>query len=248
MINEMLENINNSQTLNTEKLATSITIEEKQNNFLKSKIGQVINSGIDIGIRAIFPDAIEDEIIAIKDSLLTEGFSAAIDTAIESAINLGKSAIGLITGKFENVTQIKQATEKGGLLDSVSNILDTGLKWASKKGYISKDMANSITKGKNGIMETIKNEINESLENQIEAIEKINGYIEKWQKYYEEENFTNMEYQYKKIQENLEKVIPYEETLKKARQLENIHELIKNNGKNFNLSNEEKELANLLIN
>ena len=28
----------------------------------------------------------------------------------------------------------------------------------------------------------------------------------KWQKYYDEQNFTNMEYQYKKIQEYIEKI------------------------------------------
>ena len=57
-----------------------------------------------------------------------------------------------------------------------------------------------------------------------------------------------MEYQYNKIEEYLENVIPRENTLIKARQLENIHKLIKNNGKNFELTEEEKELANMLIN
>ena len=56
-----------------------------------------------------------------------------------------------------------------------------------------------------------------------------------------------MEYQYEKIQEYLEEVIPLEETLKKARQLENLHELIKSKGKDFNLTEEEKELANILV-
>jgi len=56
-----------------------------------------------------------------------------------------------------------------------------------------------------------------------------------------------MEYQYDKIQEYLEKVVPLEDVLTKARQLENIHILIKNNGKDFNLTEQEKELANMLM-
>lgn len=55
-----------------------------------------------------------------------------------------------------------------------------------------------------------------------------------------------MEYQYKKINEYIEKVVPLESVLKEARELQNLHTLIKNNGKNFNISEEEKALTNLL--
>lgn len=220
---------------------------EFQNNFLKTNIGQAINGGIDIGLKVVLPDIIEDEIIAIKNSLITEGFSAAIDTAINEAINLGKSAMGILTGTFENVSQINKAIEKGGLIDSVSEILNTGIKWINKKGYIKKGTANALKKGKDTIVKIIDKNIENELGNQVEAINKINGYIEKWQKYYEEQNFTNMEYQFKKIEENLDKVIPLEKTIIKARQVENLHKLIKNNGKNFDLTNEEKELANILV-
>ena len=52
---------------------------------------------------------------------------------------------------------------------------------------------------------------------------------------------------FNKIQKELEKVVPLESVITKARQLENIHNLIKNNGKNFNLTQEELELANKLV-
>ena len=38
-----------------------------------------------------------------------------------------------------------------------------------------------------------------------------------------------------------------EENYKDTRIIENLHELIKNNGKNFELTEEEKELAEILI-
>lgn len=252
MNSEFLENIVKEGTKTIEKTKEILEKQkenflEAQNNFLKTDIGQAINGGIDIGLKVVLPDVIEDEVIAIKDSLLTEGFSAAVDTAIDEAINLGKSAMGILTGTFENVSQIKKAIEKGGLLDSISDILNSGIKWIKDKGLIKKETANAIKKGKDSIIKVIDKNIENELETQVEAIDKINGYIEKWQKYYEEQNFTNMEYQYKKIEENLEKVVPIETILIKARQVENLHELIKNKGKDFNLSDEEKELANMLV-
>lgn len=218
-----------------------------QRKFLKTNLGQAINSGIDVGLKIVLPNFLEDEVIEVKNSLLTEGFQAALDTAIEESINIGKSLTGMITGNFENVSQIKKAVEKGGLSDCISEILDEGIKWTKEKGYISKSAATAIKKGKNKVMDSITKGVENSLTNQIESIEKIDGYIDKWYKYYEEQNFSNMEYQYNKIQENLSKVMPIEETLIKARKLENLHELIKNKGKNFNLTEEEKELAEMLI-
>lgn len=95
-------------------------------------------------------------------------------------------------------------------------------------------------------MKTIKTGVDNTLDNQVEAIEKLDKYITKWNKYYNEQNFVNMEYQYSKIEEYLKEVIPLEDVLKRARAVENLHELIKNNGRNFDLTQEAKELATML--
>jgi len=245
---EIFEKVKDFVKENTLELSNSLeNLQEVQKSFLESNIGQAINTGLDFGLKTVLPDFIEDDIIEIKDALLNEGFSEAINVAIDNAINLGKSFMGLFTGTFENISQIKTAIQKGGLIDGISDILDKGISFAKENGYIDSKKAKLIKSGKNEIMKSISNGIDNTLSDQVEAIEKIDGYIEKWNKYYEEQNFTNMEYQYDKIQEYLEKVIPLEDVLTKARQLENIHTLIKNNGKNFNLTEQEKELANMLI-
>ena len=95
-------------------------------------------------------------------------------------------------------------------------------------------------------MKTIKTGVDNTLDNQVEAIEKLDKYITKWNKYYNEQNFVNMEYQSSKIEEYLKEVFPLEDVLKRARAVENLHELIKNNGRNFDLTQEEKELATML--
>jgi hypothetical protein len=55
-----------------------------------------------------------------------------------------------------------------------------------------------------------------------------------------------MEKEYKKIEKQIKNIIPIENTINKTRFIENLHNLIKNNGKNFDLSEEEIGLANRL--
>ena len=57
-----------------------------QNNFLESVIGKTINTGIDIGIRALLPDYIENQVIDLKDNLIQYGLKDGIKKSIEDAI------------------------------------------------------------------------------------------------------------------------------------------------------------------
>lgn len=61
------------------------------------------------------------------------------------------------------------------------------------------------------------------------------------------QNFEGMEREYQKIKDKLKQTLPLEETLKQARQIENLHLIIKNNGQDFNLTEEQKKLAEILI-
>lgn len=238
--------INNNINLEKNNNIENATYE-KQKNFLDTNLGQAINLGIDFGIKAVLPNFLEDEVIEIKDSIITDGFKEGIKTAIDNAVDLGKSFLGIFTGKFENISQIKKAIKKGGLIDSISGVLDWGIKKAKTNKLIKSSTANLIKKGKNIILNNVSDSIENNLDSQVESVEKTDKYIEKWKSYYEEKDFTNMDKQFKKIEKELEKILPLENIITKARQLENIHNLIKNNGKNFNLSQEELELANKLV-
>ena len=44
-------------------------LENKQNKFLESNLGKVINTGVDMGIRYLLPDLIEDQVIDVKDAM-----------------------------------------------------------------------------------------------------------------------------------------------------------------------------------
>lgn len=222
------------------------SIEKKQNNFLETTLGKAINVGLDLGIRALFPDLIEDQIINIKDTFLNEGFKEGINEIVDSAIDLGKSVIGIFTGKFENISQVQTAVKSGGIIDSTSNLIDFVLNKIQKNDLLSNTTINIIKKGKDLLLDNVNKNIENTLTKQVTSIEKLNEYSENWNKYFELKDFNNMDKEFEKIQNELKEVIPLENTLKQVRKIENIHNLIKNNGQNFDISEIEKELAEKL--
>ena len=228
-------------------LNNNIKIEEKQNNFLNTVIGKTINSAIDVGLRAILPDLIENQIIDIKDSLIENGLKGGIDTAIKSAIDFGKSVTGIFTGEFQNIEQVETAIGNGGILDTISNILEYTVDKAYQKGKINYTVNNLIKKGKDIILNNVSNNIKNELDYQSNSIEKLNTYVDNWKEYYNKKDFEGMEKEYNKIKIQIDNVLPIENTLKKVRNVENIHLLIKNNGQNFNITEDELKLAENLI-
>ena len=179
--NIIIENEVNNE-LNNE-ITNEENLEKSQNSFLESTFGKVINTGIDLGLRAILPNAIEDEIIGIKNIVFTEGIQSGIKAAIDSAINLGKSVIGIFTGKFDNVSQAYTAVKSGGILDSTSKIIDNAVKSAKENGLINNTTANLIKRGKNAIKSTISDSIEENFMEQVDGVEKLGKYINNWNNY-----------------------------------------------------------------
>ena len=237
-----LENILNNNLTNEK----NIDIGEKQNNFLESAIGKTINFGLDIGLRALLPNVVEDIVIEIKNTLLKEGIEDGAKQLVNSAINLGKSALGIVTGNFENVSQVQSVIKNGGILDGVSELTDSVLNKTVKYGKLSYDVANTIRKGKNVILDSISSKLEEEFNSQLDALEKLQKYENNWKNYFHNRDFDGMQKEYKKIEDKLKILIPMENTIKEARTIENLHTLIKNNGQDFNLTDEQLQLAKLL--
>lgn len=221
----------------------NIEMENKQNNFLNTVLGKTINSAIDVGLRAILPDLIENQIIDIKDSLIENGLKGGIQTAINSAIDFGKSVTGIFTGQFQNINQVETAIGNGGILDTISNVLEDVVDKAYQKGKINYTVNNLIKKGKDVILNNVSNNIKNELDYQSNSIEKLNTYISNWKEYYNKKDFEGMEKEYNKMKIQIENVLPIENTLKEMRTVENIHLLIKNNGQDFNITDSELKLA-----
>ena len=251
--NQEIENQKNAKKEN--KIETKEDIEllveqevtvEKQNEFLQTTLGKTINTAFDIGLRGILPDMIEEQIIDIKNVLLNNGLKDGINFAIKSAIDLGKSALGIVTGKFENLSQAHTAVKKGGIIDGISDVIDNVLESSTKNELISNGTGKLIKKGKNAILDTISTNIEEKFMQEINSLEKISKYISNWNNYYNLRDKEGMEKEYKKIKKQMDTVMALDSTISEAKKIENIHNLIKNKGENYELSEEERELINIL--
>ena len=144
------------------------------------------------------------------------------------------------------IRSIFSKIKNGGIIDGVSNVLDTALTASTKNGWIPRNVASLIRQGKNAILDNISTNIETEFVNQLDNVEKLGKYENNWRNYYNSKDFDGMEREYQKIKDKLKELLPIETTLKQARQIENIHLLIKNNGHNFNLSDEQLQLAGIL--
>ena len=234
--------MNLEKTIEINNVKNEMDLEKGQNQFLNTMLGKAINTGIDIGLRTVLPDFIEEQVIDIKDNLINYGLKDGVTKTINDAINIGKSAVGMVTGDFDNVSQMQSVIKSGGIIDSISELIDITLNKMTKKGKVNSNISNMIKEGKSIILNSIESNIEKSFENQLTGINKLEKYISNWNKYYYNQDFNGMEKEYKKIKKELSNLVPLEKTLKDARAVENIHTLIKTNGKNFELSETEKEL------
>lgn len=238
--------INNLEKNNNINLDNNFVNENMQKSFLETTLGKTINTAVDIGIRALLPEFVEDQVINIKDNLLNYGLKDGITKTIDDAMDLGKSVIGIVTGKFDNVSQMQSAVKSGGLIDGISSLLDTVVNKVNKAGLINNTVAKTIKQGKNIILNNVERNIENTFNKQYKAIENTNNYINNWKHYFQEKNFEGMKKEYKKIEKQLNELAPIENIINDIKTIEVLHNLINNNGQNFDLTQEEIELVEKL--
>ena len=238
--------IENLEKNNSLEIENEVTIEKEQKGFLESTLGKTINTAVDIGIRALLPDFIDEQVINLKDNLLEYGLGDGIKKTIEDAINLGKSAIGIFTGEFENISQMQNAVQNGGLIDGISSLLDTVIDKVNSTGLINNGVAQTIKQGKDVILNNVESNIENAFNEQYNSIEKIDNYINDWKDGFEKQDFSKMEKEYLKLEEQIKSIAPLTKILEEAKTIEVLHNLIRNNGQNFDLSQEQLELVEKL--
>ena len=236
--------ISNNLTNNlSNTLTNSISLSNQQNSFLQSNLWKTINSGLDVGIRALLPDFLEDAVIGIKDALVNNGLQGGIKKAVELAKEAGG---GLASTVFQNITQAYSTLKNGDLIGEVGDVITNSINSATRNKEITADISTILTNGTKTLMDNIEANIKESFNDQLNSLEKLNKYNNNWRECFENKDFTGMEKEYKKIKNILEKVMPTENTIKQSKIIENLHSLIKNNNKNFDVSEEQIELAKKL--
>ena len=142
---------------------------------------------------------------------------------------------------------MQNAIKSGGLIDGISSLLDLTIENVRKAGLVNNNVAKNIKQGKNIILNNLENNISNTFSNQYKAIENTNKYISNWRNYFDNKDFSGMEKEYNKIEKQLKNIAPIESTIQNARTIEVLHNLIKNNGQDFNLTKEQLELAEKLL-
>lgn len=214
----------------------------KQIKDIKIDIGNLANTGLEFGLRAVLPDFIEDDIIDIKDKFIQEGFTEGVKETYEKVKDIGKSIQGIFTGKFESVEQVKRLIQTDGILDGTSEIIDKILKTLLNKKKISKSTYNLIKTGKKEIMDSLENELESYYKIDTYSLEKIEEYCQEWKENYSKGNYKEMQKSINKIKQRLDKNESIEKIIKQAREIEKIQKYIEEKGSIENLSESEKML------
>ena len=141
---------------------------------------------------------------------------------------------------------MQEAVKSGGIIDNISSLLDTVINRVHSNGLINSTVARTIKQGKNSILNNVEKNIENTFNNQIKALSYTEKYIQNWKNYFENKNFNGMEKEYNKIKKEINYLAPIEKMLNEVKTIENLHNLIKNNGQDFNLTNEQLELAEKL--
>lgn len=234
---EILENINElGNKLNN-------NLENLQNNFLKTNIGQLANTAVDFGLKVLLPDFVENEVIEVKDAFITGGIEDALNKTLENAIELGKKALGINNSDFKSIVQAKDALKEGDYLEGISNTLNFVIEKLEKSNLISSNVSSLIKNGKDIILNNIDSNVENEFEQEIKALGKIEKYIANWEKFYSNKNIDGMNNELNKIEKQMKKILPIENIIKNVNKIENINNLI-NNSENFDFNNVYLELAN----
>lgn len=212
---------NNQIKNEVNKILNEVVSQVEQSEMLHSKVGEAINTGFDIGIRAICPDYLESQVINLKDNFINNGLKEGINKSIEDAVDYGKSVLGILTGKFESISQAQNAIKSGGVIDNVSDLIDDIVDNLKKSDVIDKKLASTIKKEKNTIIKNVENNIENTFSEQINNVEKLDKYINNWKEDYKNQDFNSMKKEYKKMEKVVESLIPIENIINEFNTIKN---------------------------
>lgn len=204
-------------------------ISKNQNDFIGNMFKNAINFGVDLGLKSLLPDLIEDQVIDIKNSILEGGFKEGVDTLMKKVNEFKNSITGIFTGNFNNIEEIHTATKQGGIIKTVSKGLSKGIDAGVKSGAIPKSVGNIIKAGKT----TILNEFNSSLESQMKKemkkFDTLNDLNKKWYDALDKRDFNKMTKYTEKISELSKDLVKFSNIINETKKIEELHNFIKEN-------------------
>lgn len=222
--------------------------EIKKDINIDLKLPEMLDNALDIGLRAILPDFIEEDVIEIKNAFIQEGFIAGIEQIVKKIEDIINSIKSLFKGEFEDVDQIKKLVQKNGILSAGSSLIDTISKQLLDKKIISKKIYNMIKTGKNEILKALESELLKYYKEDENSLEKLKEDCQEWKENYTNKDYSKMKETMNKISKKIEQNKLIENIIKEARNIEKIEKYIEKSGSIENLSdNQKKFIENLTI-
>ena len=222
-------------------------INKNLNNI--EKIGEVGNQAMesisnnldniyDEIIKSILPDSIENKFIEIKNSL---GLNVLCQKVANNVCKkISNKTLDDIRNENRNndseLNNINIKKEVSKIFDCIEPLINN----TNKKSY-------NLDNNKKNVEKKLNNKINKTIENYVKASEKNKEFIKKWKEYYNDKDYINLKKAFNKIENNKEKILPIEETIKELHEIENLEKIIEMKGGDFNITKEELELARNLV-
>lgn len=204
-------------------------ISKNQNDFIGNMFKNAINFGIDLGLKSLLPDLIEDQVIDIKNSILEGGFKEGVNTLMKKVNEFKNSITGIFTGNFNNIQEINTATKQGGIIKTVSKGLSKGIDAGVKSGIIPKSIGGILKAGKTTMLNEFSNSLESQMRKEIQKFDTLNDLNKKWYDALDQRDFDKMTKYTEKISALSKDLVKFSNIINETKKIEELHNFIKEN-------------------
>lgn len=204
-------------------------ISKNQNDFIGNMFKNAINFGVDLGLKSLLPDLIEDQVIDIKNSILEGGFKEGVDTLMKKVNEFKNSITGIFTGNFNNIEEIHTATKQGGIIKTVSKGLSKGIDAGVKSGAIPKSIGGILKAGKTTMLNEFSNSLESQMRKEIQKFDILNDLNKKWYDALDQRDFDKMTKYTEKISVLSKDLVKFSNIINETKKIEELHNFIKEN-------------------
>ena len=204
-------------------------ISKNQNDFIGNIFKNAINFGVDLGLKSLLPDLIEDQVIDIKNSILEGGFKEGVDTLMKKVNEFKNSINGIFTGNFNNIQEINTATKQGGIIKTVSKGLSKGIDAGVKSGIIPKSIGGILKAGKTTMLNEFSNSLESQMRKEIQKFDTLNDLNKKWYDALDQRDFDKMTKYTEKISALSKDLVKFSNIINETKKIEELHNFIKEN-------------------
>lgn len=187
------------ENLTSKSKSISLELEKDRkldlfNEDLTNVIGKAIDSAANYVIKSIpAPDAIKDVLYDVKEAIKTRDLKTILTTTVKSTLREGLEMIGMSSKDIKTLTDFKDISLKGGLIQGIKNAIDIVANNFLKNNIVGNHVYTFFNKLKeyvlsNDFKQKISKKVNELVAKKDKFLEKC----EAWYKAYNNMDLTSV--------------------------------------------------------